>query len=214
MDPTVPEPIDPRFIKVLIVAIPILLGPLVTWVLNRSGYAAKSREMDYYLKRLELATKLREYRQKFEEKTAASRKWAIVDTEVSQILAFIHPEEGAEGRRVDPQPKDMPILRWLFLLFKPLSVGGWVLHILFYYSLSLAVVIPLLYSTFAIELSKEASEVFAPSIFSFLSYLGFAILLRYFALRSYRKQLEKHALESKMEADEPSVEGPGSPAST
>ena len=198
-------------VTALFAAVPVLLGTLVTWVLSRSGFAAKSREMDYYLKRLELATKLREYRQKFEEKTGASRRWAIVDTEVSQILAFIHPEEGVEGRKADPHPSEMPRWRRWFLVFKPLSVGGWVLHILYYYSLVLAVVMPWLFTTDTYvddELPASMIPVF------FLSYLGFAILLRYFALRSYKKHVVKRALESKMELDEPSLEGPGAPDPT
>lgn len=192
--------VNPLFI-VLLSGIPVLLGPLLLWTLNRFGLAAKSRQMEYYLKRLELATKLREYKDKSETDTSTRREWGIVDAEVSQILAFIQTvqtESATEERREVRQLTEMSLFRRIFLLFKPITRRGWILHGLFYYMIAGIVGTP--YLLWADRPTANGFPLFALLIFLFAIYGGLAAMFRFFALRSFRRRLEMRALESKAES--------------
>lgn len=194
---------NPLLIGSLISGIPVLLGPLVMWVLNRSELAANSSQIEYYLKRLELATKLREYKHKFEKDTSTRREWAIVDAEVSQILAFIktvQTEAAAEERREVPPLTEMSLFRRIFLLFKPITPAGWILHLLFYYMLLAIVGFPSLTSFGAMVRTESGFELFGFLIVPLVMYVGLAATFRFFALRTFKRRLEIRALGSKSES--------------
>ena len=170
--------------NVYIPIITAVLTPLVIWTLNWVGTGGKIRKLNLHKSNLEVLSKLLEMEKEYGPAgIQVDRK--LVETEISKILNDFKEEEKEqekEGERCDYEK--LNFFRKAFLLFKPIGIGGWILHLYFYQAIVLGV-----YGLLELFVSPVFQEL--PTVFigrQVLSFVIFAFALRFWAVHLYIKR--------------------------
>jgi hypothetical protein len=120
---------SPELLLALSIAV---ITPLVGWLLRRWGIAHQARQVAYLSRRLELINKLKEFQNQHYGTDPSVHDWSILDNQITGILQSLkkHSITPTSTRTINYD--GMYPLRRILLLYKPISIKGWVFHILFY----------------------------------------------------------------------------------
>ena len=124
----------------IIAAVPVIIAPIVGWIISRFGLGRQFRELDIRAKQLEIlekATKLSNTKAQGNKQTQAS-----LDKAVSETLNYIAASEKRLTEQESLGYKSLNRLNRFLLLFKPYSKKGWTFRALYYLSLYMVVVFP------------------------------------------------------------------------
>jgi hypothetical protein len=128
------EPTADPVLKVLpylIPAIASILVPIVGWILSSTGLGRKQKQIEYFIRRLDLNEKLRT----LAEKGLGEEDLRFLKAESEEILNYLKLNSLLPRQSYTVMPARLARLRSTFLLYDPGSTKGWVYHIMFYFSL-------------------------------------------------------------------------------
>src|ERR1700694_1761079 len=85
---TAPDPMTSRIILAVVASLPVLLSPIIVWVLGRSNASGEGTRVEYLSKRLDLIERLNKMRSDITDEQLA----AIISRELSHCEIFLsHP---------------------------------------------------------------------------------------------------------------------------
>jgi hypothetical protein len=179
-----PNPAAPFYIQLAVAAIPVVLAPMITWVLGRSKVSRETAQIDYFNKRLDFLERLN----KLNTLLAEGPIRPLLDTEIELCRIFLHQRpvfmvQDEQAEAAAPQS------RWArFFLTRPtVSVRKRVFKALFYFFFALsllgALLQPIAFSLRGHFEEGLPAETFAILVLSnFLFYFLIALLFRRLAL--------------------------------
>jgi hypothetical protein len=164
----------PTVLQAIIVAIlPVVLSPIVAWVLGRSKVSKEAATIDYLNKRLDFLERLNKLHTQLTEGPIRP----FLDTEIEHCRAFLH-HPPAFIPHVAEVAVDAPQSRWArFFLTQPAkSVGKRIFKGLFYFFFGIAMLALPLGPTALFADSPNEAAWFWVAFFVF--YFGVALLFR------------------------------------
>ena len=160
-------------IKILIAALPVILAPILAWLLGRSGISKEAATIDYLNKRLDVLERMNRLHTQLTE--APIRPFLDAELEICRVflrqpLTFV--ARAAEAEVATPQS------RWaqFFLTQRAVSVRKRVYKGLFYFFFGTAVL--MLLAGLATLSGDTPLELFPGMLFAFGFYLAIALLFR------------------------------------
>jgi hypothetical protein len=168
------------YIPAVVAAVPALLSPIVVWVLGRSRISRESARIDYFNKRLDFLERLNKLQT---QQLAEGPIRPLLDREIEHYRAFLDQPPTVIPQRTEVKA-GAPQSRWArFFLTQPaVSVRQRIFKGLFYFFFGTAMVFALgtLGTPIALfsEERPETTEILQVLSFSFVFYLGIALLFR------------------------------------
>jgi hypothetical protein len=140
------------YIPILVATLPVILSPIVAWVLSRSRVSKEAAMIDYLNKRLDVLERLNKLHTQFTEGPIRP----FLDTEVEHCRAFLRQPPTFMSRAAEPEVA-APQSRWArFFLTQPaVSVRQRVNKGLFYLFFGFAVLTLPISALIVIEPSHE-----------------------------------------------------------
>ena len=123
-----------KFLPAVIATIPVILAPIVAWIASRVGSTGAVRRSEYLRNRAETLSHMGATIEALDDSTANQVRVAIRD-ELTSLLEELRRDEDERTPKVAPRIGELSFLRRVFILYKPASVVGWVVHGLYYYLL-------------------------------------------------------------------------------
>ena len=175
---------DPFFTGPVIALTIGVLGaapPLVIWFLNRMGDSGEIQKLNLHIKKIEIATKLKQLEKEFGD--SVNLDWGPLKEEIADILSVISKEQKLqkiEKGALGHEAKKLSFLRRMFIWYKPVSIGSWIVHIYFYM---------MVFSIFSLSIVLMTGPQGAPKEIWFILpvYILIAYLLRKWAIHLLKK---------------------------
>ena len=159
-------------VKVLCAIFPVLLAPLVGWVLGRPTASSDAARAEYLIKRLDLLERMARMRGERGEVGLAS----LLDSEISNCRLFLS-RKPRFIRSIEERDAILPTLAGRFLLTAPsLTVGQRVFKGLFYFFLSASVLMPL--GFYVVDERLHYKHSWQSATVASIIYVGVALLFR------------------------------------
>lgn len=163
-------------------AVPIIVAPFLTWVLNRIGFSKAMNKSTYLKTKSETLFYLSQVDTSLLNQQAKNSKEILSQVFTETINQFIN-ENSLQRDMIFSDISALSNFRRTFLLFKPISSKGKVVHFLFFYFLFGLLINPFLYF-FQNQLDFQALILFV--VFSVVIYF-----LQRWALNVYKTNLKE-----------------------
>ena len=178
---------EPNYIIAIIATVPVLLVPVIAWILSQRGVSRRAKEIQSLLTRMELVEKLRQVK----EQTSVSkdRLVGILDKEISHILDDVESIREIQAPWTRTRPDNVARWRKFLLLYKQTSLNGNIYKGLFYGFVFFAV-----FGVLSIVVRRifQATwdEMFIPAVFT-VFYLIVGLCFRAAAAKEYARIMGK-----------------------
>jgi hypothetical protein len=115
----------------LIPAAASLLVPVVGWIMSSIGLGRKQKQIEYFIRRLDLSEKLNNS----VVKCPNEEDLKFLTVEIEEMLDYLKSTAVTGEAPANIIPLTLVRVRSTFLLYNPHSVKGWVYLVVFYFSL-------------------------------------------------------------------------------
>lgn len=126
--------------EILIGLIPIIISPIIAYIISRVGISGKKSEIEYHIKRLELVEKMKQSSNSLDNSVKEKFDWTVLDTEITDILNYIDANSTREAERILNKYQQTLRIKRMLILPKPQALGGWVASIMYYFYLFLSII--------------------------------------------------------------------------
>ena len=176
------EPTPEGVLKILPILVPgiaSILVPVVGWVLSSVGIGRKQRQIEYFIRRLDLGEKL----SSLADKGTNEKDLKFLKAEFDEILNYLKSTPINAERPDIIIPLDLAKVRSIFLFYNPHSIKGWVYHVIFYFS-ALGIL-------GGVELFLFTKIDWREYIYVVIFYVGMALVFHRLAVKNARKLEEQ-----------------------
>ena len=204
----------------LIGLIPVIISPIIAYIISRVGIAGKKNDIEYNLKRLELVEKIKQSINSLDDSIKQKHDWSILDKEIEDILIFVDATSNREPEREHIKFQGKSRISRIFILPKPQTIGGWVATIIYYlYGIATVVYLIMFIVSPSLTLLQETSnqiktpqettqqiavpqdsiqqstttvsETYTSPLYGLIVSLALVLIARYFAIRSFNKAIAR-----------------------
>lgn len=177
-----------EIISSILQILPAVVMPLILWYLNHTESVTGQKQINNYIKRLELLEKLRDFNLKLpKEKSALNEE--LLQQEIREVQNFLRPQlDQEEEKKIISFDRFSKIRRFL-LIFKPASFKVFILQFFFYIIfITIISFIPQLINSIT---AKTFSEDLGTLIIVIIFYIVLLIILSYYANKLQKRRLLK-----------------------